>query len=110
MDQDKAVNKTLRDMNQFGLISKNEEGEVRSGEARLFLNALWVAGKEWRRGKPTGGGRPIVQMDRGKKIIGRFDNVLDASRKLKISKHTIYNAIYGTYMTRKGHYWKHADK
>jgi hypothetical protein len=101
MKQEVAVNRILRDMEMSGLIEYDEK-EI----FRPFLDIVWVAGKEWRRGTPSKNGISLVQKDRDGKIIGKFDNVLDASRKLKIPKFTIYHALYEKRITHKGHFWE----
>ena len=44
MDQGSTVNKVLRDMKAFEIIP-----EDKAGEARIFLNQIWVAGYEYYR-------------------------------------------------------------
>jgi len=110
MDQ-RAVNKVLRDMKMHGLITLDEYGEVRSGEARFFLNALWVAGLEEGNRKQYAGFKKTVILYNTEGIeVDRFESVAEASRRKHISIKTIYQALTRNSISRNGHYWRYAEK
>ena len=106
MDRDKAVNKVLRDMEQFDLISKDVAGDVKSGEARFFLNALYVAG--WEGAKHDSYNnceKPVIQFDRTGKRIARYPSPTIAAKELKCTRDGLYKAIKKGTFTKKGYIW-----
>jgi hypothetical protein len=110
MIQDIAINRILRDLKQWELISKDINGEVRSGEARLFLNTLFVVGwEEGRKSITHYSERPVIQFDKTGKRIADYSSVTEAARKLKCTRDGLYKAIKAGSITHKGHIWVYAD-
>jgi len=106
MEQGRAVNKILRDMKQFELISKDATGEVRSGEARVFLNALYVAGWEGAKHDTNNNcEKPVIQFDRTGKRITKYPSVTIAAKELKCTRDGLYKAIRKGTPTKKGYIW-----
>ena len=108
MDQERSVNKVLRDMKLFDLISKDITGEVRAGEARVFLDALWVAGYEHKT-KVNACEKRVIQEDRDHKIIQEHPSMVVARRIVGMSKQGMINAIKNKLLTRKGYYFRYAE-
>ena len=112
MDRERAVNKVLRDMKQWGLIASDEEGEVRSGDARFFLNALWVASYEGAiKQNSTRHTRKITEFDREGNELQGFNSVIEASKTLSIPRSTIGYTLFGkTKRMRNGHYFRYTEE
>jgi hypothetical protein len=107
MDKDICINKVLRDLKLQELISKDISGEIRSGEARRYLEALWVAGMEY--GLSICNKNQVIQCDKYGVKIKQFDNITDAGKKTGEKVKTIYEAIRRKHSTRLGFKWKYAD-
>ena len=104
MEQDRAVNKVLRDLVQFKLVKKDDEEQVRQ-----HLNRLYVAGRS-KKGLPIiNGGKQVVCFDRNWNKIVDYHNCEEASRELGVYISTIYRSIKYKRLTRKGHYWKYKE-
>ena len=105
MDIHVIVNKTLRDMKQFGIIS-----EENAGEARKYLELLALAC--WEQGTKYYGrcnGKKIIQYDRYFVEINDFPNQLKASFAVGYSDRAINRALKTGKMTRAHHYWRYAE-
>lgn len=105
MEQDKVVNRVLRDLKLQGLISEEANGEV-----KIYLNAIWVASWE-ERNKGLADKRSIAvkQFNREGELIQEYHNVLIAARKTKYSRNTIYTSLRTGEPTRRGHIFRYAD-
>jgi len=106
MECDKAANRVLRDMKMMGIIS-----EDKIGEARPYLQALWVAGWEHNRLigyhiNNHGNNRPIGQFDRNGKLLNVFKSKTHAARLTGYCEKSIYNSICNEKPSRKGWLWK----
>jgi len=103
MDNERAVNKVLRDMKQIGLIV-----EENGGIARVFLNALFVAGLE--EGKKKGyasNKKTVILYDKAGKELKRYESAEEAARQRKCGVRGIYNSIYRNAEIHHGNYWKY---
>jgi len=109
MEKDIAVNSVLRDMKMDGLISEDYSGEV-----RVYLEALWVAGWEYYRRYEThhnGNVSPVAYFGNDDKKLGEYPSVSEACRKLRIPRKTIDSVLSGKVRRmRNGHYFKYANK
>ena len=108
MEQDKAINRVLRDIKQFDLIAKDILGEVKSGEIRYFLNVLYVAG--WEEGYRTinqHGNKTIGQYNKSGKLIKTYKSLKEAARLSGFSVKGIYNSITRNKLMRQGWTWKY---
>ena len=108
MDQERAVNRVLRDMNMRGIIHEDN-----IGEARIFLNALWVAGFEYfRRTELNHNKREIEYFDKQGNRIASYPSIAIASRDLHIGRGTIDDILYGKSKGRRntGNYFRYADE
>jgi len=94
-------------MRQFGLISKDETGEERTGEVRFFLNALWVAAHEHKT-KVNNCEKEVIQETRDHKPMATYPSMRIAREKTGMSKSGMINAIKNKLLTRKGYYFRYA--
>lgn len=103
MNQDIAVNRIIRDMKLAELLTDDN-----CGEARIYLNALWVAAWE-ARGKVLADQRSlsIQQFTSDGKFLEEYHNILIAAHKAKYSRGTIYTSLNSGEPTRRGHIWKY---
>jgi len=110
MDQDVAINKALRDMKQAGLITRDEMQEIRSGEMRVLLNAVYTVGWE-NRNKDLADKRsiPVQQLTKEGKFMEEFHNIQIAARKKKYARGTIYKSLRTGETTSRGHIWKYKE-
>jgi hypothetical protein len=109
MDQDKTVNRILRDLGQFGLVVKDVTGEPKTGEYRIFLNALWVAAFEegYRKGyEKFRRVRAVILYDKHGKVIKEYESAVYAAKKNEISVFTILSAIRRKSYSKNGNYWR----
>lgn len=107
MDQERAVNKILRDMKLSGIATEGNEGLT-----RFFLNIAWVTGFEYfRRTELNHNKREIVQYNKDGVEIGRYDSIEGAARQLKIGRGTIDDILYGKTKGRRntGEYFRYAN-
>ena len=110
MEREVIINKTLRDMKQFGIIN-----EDLVPYARPFLERMSVATWEMR-GKFQGNRRSkeIIQLNEQMEEIDRFPNILKASKTIKCTPRTIRNAIRtggitSGKITGRRNYWRYAE-
>jgi hypothetical protein len=101
-----------------GLISRDEYGDIRSGEARVYLNVLctasWEAGfkdghNEVARKQTQHLDKKIEVFDKDWKKVGTYSSATELARELKVVRDGVYKAITGGYLTRKGYYFKYAS-
>jgi hypothetical protein len=109
MDQERAVNKVVRDMVDFGLIS--DEG---TEDVKFHLRLLWTAGWEHYRRYEThheGNVHAIVHFGRDNNNLGTYPSVSEASRRLKIPRKTLCSVLKGSVKRmRNGHYFKYIEE
>jgi hypothetical protein len=110
MDQDKTVNRILRDLGQFGLVVKDVTGEPKTGEYRIFLNALWVAA--WEEGihsvkQYNNRQRAVEQLDMNSKKLNEFISIAEAVKKTGEGKNVIGRSIKFNSLTQKKHIWRY---
>lgn len=99
-------------MKMCGLISADEQGEVRSGEARFFLNALFVAGMEEQKHQQSVNNncqRGVVIYNRHWEKLDEFGSVTEAAEKTGVYKDSISRLLSNRRLSRKGFYYRHAD-
>ena len=104
MDQEMTINKVLRDLKQFGLISEDDCGLV-----RRHLNYLYVAAWEARSHDTFGKHkeRPIEQLNRKGEKINEYDSTLKAAKAIKCSDRAIFRALKSGKKTRSGYFWRY---
>lgn len=106
MDNERAVNKVLRDMKSIGIII-----EENGGIARVFLNALFVAGLE--EGKRKGYAafkKTVYYFDKNGKLLSEYESAEEAARRNKVGVRGIYNSIYRSTKIHHRNYWKYAEQ
>jgi hypothetical protein len=115
MEMEIAVNRILRDLKQFDLIAKDMAGEPKSGEVRIFLNALWVVAQDSKQKEMQAHHtRRVVQYSLDGTKLGEYNSLEEAARavgyKGKYGRNIIGNSLSGRHkQTKKGHIWKYAD-
>lgn len=105
MDNERAVNKILRDMKSIKLIT-----EENGGYARVFLNALYVAGYEARAKEIGFRFQRKIELYIYDNPAGTFLGLEEAVIKSKDSGSTIKRALRYGIATKKGHIWKYIEK
>lgn len=106
MEQDKVVNKVLRDIRTS---FKMTDGEV--GILRQHLNYVYGAG--WDNGHHKiihYANKEVYQCNKEGYIVASFKSATDAANILRCDRTTIYLAIAEKRMTRKGYYWRHKEE
>ena len=104
MQQEFSVNIALQDMKERGLIRPKDTDAV-----KMILDAVWVAGREYKRGIPSLNGRRVIQYDRDGNKINEFPSIAEACRMLSLDRNAVERAIKFNRITRKGHRWKYAE-
>ena len=106
MDQGRTVNKVLRDMKAFEIIP-----EDKAGEARIFLNQIWVAAWEQRTKELSAHhNKKVIQYNRRDQEIARFNTIAEAARANKCSRDVVDDSVTGRIkISRKGYYFRYAD-
>ncbi len=110
MEQERAVNKVLRDMKQCDLIAKDLQGEVRSGEARFFLDLLFVAGMEHQKyiqGKNNNCQKKVEVFNRNNVKVNAFDSVADTAKGMGVLDTSISRLLANKKLSRKGYYFRY---
>ena len=103
MVQEFAVNIALQDLKVRGLIHAKDTDAV-----KMILDAVWVAGREYKKGIPALNGKRVIQYDRQGNKIGDFGSVAEACRELGLDRNAVERSIWYDRMTRRGHFWKYA--
>lgn len=110
MNQERAINRILRDMKMAGLITTDESGDIRSGEARFYLNALWVAAlEEGKRKNYAAFKKTVVLLSKEGKVLGKYESAEEAARQRKCGVRGIYNSIWRNADKHIGNYWKYEE-
>jgi len=110
MEREKVINRIIRDMRQFGLIGRDRAGEERTDEVMVFLNALWVAGYEYRGRKLTAhNNKKVIRFNSKGDKICEYNSVVEASIELNVGVTGLYSAILRGSRTRKGYYFRYAE-
>lgn len=105
MEQDKVVNRVLRDLKLQGLISEDANGEV-----KIYLNAIWVASLEERtRELSAHNEKRVIQYNEEGVKIAEYGSIAEASKKTKYGITGLYSAVLRGTLTKKGHIWKYAE-
>ena len=106
MDQGRTVNKVLRDMKAFEIIP-----EDKAGEARIFLNQIWVAAWEQRTKELSAHhNKKVIQYNRRDQEIARFNTIAEAARANKCSRDVVDDSVTGRIrISRKGYYFRYAE-
>ena len=98
-------------MKQQGLITLDECGDVRSAEARFFLNLLYtVAWESRKKDYNQSQEKMVIREDRQHRKLGEFYSMSDARKAMGMSKSGMINAIKNRLLTRKGYYFRYADE
>ena len=107
MEREVVVSKVLRDMKMLEIIS-----EEKSGESRIFLNAIYVAAQEQKTKELLAHNkRKVLQYDRAGQLIGTFDSIIEAAAENECNRDVIDDSIsQRANFTRKGHYFRYADE
>jgi len=93
-------------MKAFEIIAEDN-----TGEARVFLNQIWVAGYEYYRKHKITHNRKKIELYtlRGKKIAG-YNSIKEAAKDYGCRRDAIDSCLNGrTKRTKRGHIWKYAD-
>ena len=103
MDQDKTVNRVLRDIKMLGFVFEDSIGEIRP-----YLNALFVAGWEqgWLDAHQTTA-KTIGQYDLTGKLIATYPSLKEACKKTGFSKSGIQHSMIHNVPTRQRWLWKY---
>lgn len=110
MNQDVIINRVLRDMKMAGLITTDESGDIRSGEARVYLNMLYVAAWESRKKEYNQvQEKEVIQEDKNHNEIQTHKSMADARKKVGMSKAGMIEAIKHNKLTRKGYYFRYVE-
>lgn len=103
MEQDKAVNRILRDMKLMNIIPEDTDGSIRP-----YLNALFVAG--WEKGyleSHQTTAKTIGQYNLTGKLIATYPSLKDACKKTGFSKNGILHSMTHNVPTRQKWTWKY---
>lgn len=90
-------------MKSIGIIVEDN-----GGIARVFLNALYVAGME--EGKRKGYAafkKTVYHFDKNGKLLNEYESAEEAARRNKVGVRGIYNSIYRNAKIHHGNYWKY---
>ncbi len=112
MDIERATNKVLRDLIMSGVINPDD-----SGKARIYLNALFVAGMEQGvKGIQAKRVRRVEQYNMRGEKIGEFLSIRDAARAAGYGKRyrggelIVQNVLAGRHPhSKEGYIWKYAE-
>lgn len=97
MDQERAVKKL-----RFNV----EQGHISLEDALSQAYAAGFDGKV----KVNGCEKAVVQMDKDHNDMMEFSSITLAAKKLKVSRWTIIDSCRLDRLTRKGYYFRYADK
>lgn len=103
MDQDKAVNRVLRDLKMLELIPEENAGKIRP-----YLQALFVAG--WEKGRLEGfhnGDKPIGQFNKEGKLLNTYHSQKEAARRTGFTQQGINYSMRMERPTKQGWVWKY---
>ena len=105
MEQEVAINRILRDLKMKELISDDASGEI-----KLYLNALWVAGFEsGAKSTFSHGEKTVIEYNSKHNEINSFPSVIIAAKRKRVDKTTLYKAIHENRATKDGHFWKYKE-
>jgi len=103
MERHEAVSKVLRDMKASGLIDPEH-----AGEARVYLNALWVSGWELGRQEINQHGNKVIgQYDANGKLINTFKSLKESAKRTGFSEKGIYRCMKRETPMKQGWTWKY---
>jgi hypothetical protein len=103
MEQDRVINKVLRDLVAAGLVSDKWKGEV-----RIELNRVYAAAWEESRKATYGhGNKPIGQYDEAGKLLNIYRSQIEAARKTGFTQGGILKAMQRGTATKQGWLWKY---
>ena len=92
-----------------GLITSNENGDIRESEAKFFINIAFVAGFDYKN-KANNCQKRVIQEDRFHEFVQEFSSMEEARKHFKMSKSGMINAIKNKLLTRTGYYFRYADE
>ena len=103
MEQDKAVNRVLRDLKLMGIIPEDIDGNLRP-----YLHALYVAG--WEQGYKEinqHGNKTIGQYDQHGKLVKTYKSREEAARLTGFTENGIYKSMMRNTPMKQGWTWKY---
>lgn len=103
MEQEKVINRILRDMKMADLVDEESKGYT-----RFYLNLVWAAAWEESRKETYGhGSKPIAQVDKKGQIVNIFRSTVEAARKTGYTKDAVFKALQRQSVTRQGWTWRY---
>jgi hypothetical protein len=105
MDRDTVINKTVRDLKQFGLINEEDAGYVKF-HLNLLCTAIWEGA---RKELLNHNSKPVIQFNKKGMIIAEYPSIKEAARFNHCHRAVIDEAIACGRITEKGHIWKHKE-
>lgn len=103
MDNERTVNKILRDIKMEGLVSDSGAPFLRK-----YINAAFVAGNEEGRKKGYAANKKtVILLNRSGAIIREFESAEEAARQMRVGVRGIYNSIYRKSEIHHRNYWKY---
>lgn len=104
MTQHEIISKILRDMKACGLIDPDY-----AGEARVYLNAVYVASwEQCRKDLLAHNKKKVAQYNLEGELLNTFDSIDEAERLTGHKRDVIYESIRFERPTRKGqHVWQY---
>ena len=103
MEQDKAVNRVLRDLKLMGIIPEDIDGNLRP-----YLHALYVAG--WESGYHESHqttAKTIAQYNLEGKLVQTYPSLANAVKRTGFSKNGILHSMTHNVPTRQKWTWKY---
>jgi hypothetical protein len=118
MNQETAVNKMMLEIEiQEALLVEDrytleERHEYLKSTIKQKLQLMWVVGYDHNFIVPHSNGckKPVTQFGSDMKYIAEYPSAKFITDNLKISKHTILNALKDNHLTRQGYYWFYTDE
>jgi hypothetical protein len=103
MDNERTVNKILRDIKFEGLIDINDAPSLRK-----YINAAYVSGlEEGKKKSYAANKKTVILLNRNGDIIREFESAEEASRQMKVGVRGIYHSIYRDKKNHIKNYWKY---
>ena len=103
MDNERVVNKILRDVKMEGLVIESDAPFLRK-----YINAAFVAGtEEGRRKGYAAFKKTVILIDIKGDVIREFESAEEAARQMKVGVRGIYNSIHRNLKVHHKNYWKY---
>jgi hypothetical protein len=107
MEKDRVVNKVIRDMKAFEILQEGKEGE-----ARILVNAVWVAAHEHTiKELLAHNKKAVIQFNQEGQEMASYPSIIEAALANHCSRDVVDDSITGRVpFTRKGkYYFRYAD-